>query len=217
MRIIKMVHKLAICTLIVLLCGNTSFSQPDSEKNERSYHLLYIDISRTKERKDLTDKLISLINELRSNNDDFMVYLSNGYKPEILYSQEIKNSQIENLASLLQTLNTSSAMLMFDKDTILNIWDRNDILIIRDLGKVELLYKSIYYHLFLSPELLKIQETELVDRFLLIKNLTGKHIDPHKIIIDFVFNSNDSEAFIERKNQLAKSNWTGYNYLFTQY
>lgn len=212
-----MIYKLAICTLIVLLDVNTAFPKPDSGKNERSYHLIYIDISRTKERKDLTDKIISLISEVRSNNDDFLVYLSNGYKPEILYSQDIKNGEIENLASLLQTLNTSSAILMFDKDTILNIWDRNDIVAINDLGKVELLYKSIYFHFFLSPELLKIQENELVDRFLLIKNITKKHIDPHRIFIDFLYNSNEFEAFLERKNQLAKNNWTGYNYMFTQY
>jgi hypothetical protein len=196
---------------------DVALPQQNSEKNDKSYHLIYIDISRTKERKDLTDRLISLINEIRVSGDDFLVYLSNGYKPEILYSQEIQDNQIENLASILQTLNTSSPILMFDKDSLLSIWDENDIIGIDDRGTLELLYKSVNFRFFISSELFKVQENELIDRFLLIKNLTKKHIDPKRINIDILFSKNDSEAFVEREHQLAEKNWTGYNYLFTQY
>ncbi|MBN1182527.1 MAG: hypothetical protein JXB49_09595 [Bacteroidales bacterium] len=213
----KMIRKLTIYVLVILFNVDSILPQDYSEKNDRSYHLIYLDISRTKERKDLTDKLISLINEVRISRDDFLVYLSNGYKPVILSSQEIQNNQIENLTSILQTLNTSSPMLMFDKDTILNIWDRNDIISVNDLGKIELRYKSVYFHFFISSELFKVQEDELIDKFLLIKNLTKKHIDANRIIIDLLFSRNDSESFLERKNQLARNNWTGYNYSFTQY
>ena len=146
-----------------------------------------------------------------------MIYLSNGYKPEILHSHDIQNIHVQNLASSLQTLNTSSPVIMFDKDTILSIWDKNDIISIKNNGNLELKYKSVYLHFFISSELFRIQEIELIDRFLLIKNLTKKHIDPTKINIDLLFGRNDSEAFIERKNQLAKNNWTGYNYSFTPY
>jgi len=213
----NMLHKLTICVLIILFKVDTILPQNYVEKNDKSYHLLYLDISRTKERKDLTNKLINLINEIRNSNDDYLVYLSNGYKPEILYSQDIQNDKLENLASLLQTLNTSSAMLMFDKDTILKIWDRNDIITINHLGKLELKYKNVFFHFFIPSELFKVQEDELINRFLLVKNLTKKHIDTKRVIIDLLFRKNDSEAFLERKNQLANNNWTGYNYSFTQY
>jgi len=193
------------------------FPQKIMDRTNKNYHLIYLDISHTKDRKDLTHKMVTLISEIRKTRDDFHIFLSNGYRPEIIYSQEIENTQIENLASLLQTLNTSSPILMFDKDTILNIWDRNDIVTLNKQGQVELLYESVYFHFMVSSELLKVQEVELIDRFLLVKNLTKKHIDPKRIIIDLIYSRNDAEAFLERKNQLADFNWTGYNYSFTQY
>lgn len=212
-----MIHKFIVCVLVVLFNMDAILPQTNYEKNNKSYHLVYIDVSRSKERKDLTDRLIKLIDEIRTGKDDFLIYLSNGYKPEILHSHDIQNIHIQNLASSLQTLNTSSPVIMFDKDTILSIWDKNDIISIKNNGNLELKYKSIYLHFFISSELFRIQEIELIDRFLLIKNLTKKHIDPTKINIDLLFGRNDSEAFIERKNQLAKNNWTGYNYSFTPY
>lgn len=212
-----MIRELTFFILFILYALDIALPQSYIDRTSKSYHLVFLDISRTKERNNLTDKMVSLINEIRNSKDDFLIYLSNGYKPEILYSQTIDNKQIENMASLLQTLNTSSPILMFDKDTILNIWDKNDIITVNDEGKVELLYKSVYFHFFLSSELFRVQEIELIDRFLLIKNLTRKHIDAKRIIIDLLFSSKDSEAFLERKNQLIKNNRTGYNYSFNQY
>lgn len=212
-----MLRDLSACILVILSTLDIALPQTFMDKTNRNYHLVYLDISRTMERKDLTHKMVTLINEIKNNKDDFHIFLSNGYKPEIIYSQVIDNKRIEELASLLQTLNTSSPILMFDKDTILDIWDRNDIITVNKQGKIELLYESVFFHFLISSDLLKVQEVELIDRFLLVKNLTRRHIDPERIIIDLIFSRNDSEAFIERKKQLEDNNWTGYQYLFTQY
>lgn len=212
-----MLRNLSACILVILSTLDMVFPQKIMDRTNKNYHLIYLDISHTKDRKDLTHKMVTLISEIRKTRDDFHIFLSNGYKPEIIYSQVIDNKRIEELASLLQTLNTSSPILMFDKDTILDIWDRNDIITVNKQGKIELLYESVFFHFLISSDLLKVQEVELIDRFLLVKNLTRRHIDPERIIIDLIFSRNDSEAFIERKKQLEDNNWTGYQYLFTQY
>ena len=66
-----MIHRFIVCVLVVLFNMDAILPQTNDEKNNKSYHLVYIDVSRSKERKDLTDRLIKLIDEIRTGKDDF--------------------------------------------------------------------------------------------------------------------------------------------------
>ena len=211
-----MTDKLFICSLVCILNINIALSKSSTAENDKCYHLIYLDISRSVDRKNLTDKLLSLLDEILKKNDDFLLYLSNGYKPEIISSSTSQKRQIDKIVSLLQTLNIDPPILMFDKDSILNIWDKNDVVNYSKDGKVNLNYNFLYFHYFVSSDLFKLDD-ELIDRFLLMKDLTKKHIDTKKIIIELLFNKNDSVPFMDRKTHLENINNTGYKYLFTSY
>jgi len=212
-----MTQKLFISILILILNKNISLSDPIKMENNKNYHLIYLDISRTADRKDLTVKLLGLLDDIIKKNDDFLLFLSNGYKPEILSSGSMQKLQSDNILSLLQTMNTSSPFLMFDKDSILNIWDKNDIIYYSKEGDVKLNYRSLYFHYFVSSDLFKLDEYELIDHFLLVKDLTKKHIDSKRIIIELFYSKDDSTPFLNRKTQIENRNTTGYSYLFTSY
>jgi hypothetical protein len=203
--------------IFLILKVNILLPQVYNSLYNKDYHLIYVDISKTNERQNLTVKIVALLDEINSREDAFLLYLSNGYKPEIISSQNNLKQQKENLVSALQVLNTGSPIISFDKDSIMNIWDKNDIIEISADGKIRLRYKSIYIHYFISSDLLKLEEEEIVDRFLLVKDLTKNYIDPYKICVEFLFQKGDSEGFLQRKQQLDKSNKTGYKYLFTSY
>lgn len=212
-----MIQKLFITILILILNINISLSDPILTENNINYHFIYLDISRSSDRKDLTVKLLSLIDDIINKNDDFLLFLSNGYKPEILSSGSMQKLQSNKIISLLQTMNTSSPFLMFDKDSILNIWDKKDIIYYSKGGDVKLNYKSLYFHYFVSSDLFKLDEYELIDHFLLVKDLTKKHIDTKRIIIELLYSKDDSTTFLDRETQIEKRNTTGYSYLFTSY
>jgi hypothetical protein len=212
-----MTRNLIVYALLLILNSTISVSKAIQAENIKSYHFIYLDISLSTDRKNLTDKLLELLDNISKRNDDYLLYLSNGYKPEILSSGNSQKRQIDKIVSLLQTLNSSPPILMFDKDSILNIWDKNDIVNYSKDGEVKLNYKNLYFHYFVSSELFKLDEDELIDRFLLVKDLTKKHIDTKKIIIEILYSKVGSGLFVDRETQLKNSNNTGYKYLFTSY
>jgi hypothetical protein len=212
-----MINRLIMCFIVGLLTANIEAARTSPAENNKSYHLIYLDISRSTDRKNLTVKLLDLLDDIIKRNDDFLLYLSNGYKPEVLNSGSGQKLHTDNIVSLLQTLNTSPPILKFDIDSILNIWDKNDIIIYGKDGKVNLNYKSVNFHYFISSDMYKLDEDELIDQFLLVKDLTKKNVDAQRIIIELLFSKDDSRPFIERKNQLTNSNFTEYKYLFTSY
>jgi len=72
-------------------------------------------------------------------------------------------------------------------------------------------------HYYVSSNLFGLDEEELVNRLLLVKDVTRKHIDPKRVIIEFHYRSDDAKKFLERQDQLSKSNPSGYKYVFTSY
>lgn len=213
-----MVKKFLIA-LILSYCvfPDLAFCTDKISTGNKDYHLIYIDISRCQDRQNFTYDLRQLLDSILLRKDDFLIFLSNGYQPEILSSDKYDKQQKDNLISLLQTLNTSPPVLRFDKDTIFKIWDIHDIKNVTIDNQTILLYKNICFHYFISADFLKLEETEIVDWFLLIKDLTKKHIDTRRIIIDFHFSAKESEVFLARKSQLDENNQSGYKYIFNSY
>jgi hypothetical protein len=208
---------LTLFLLTTIVSTTPGLSKVTSSDNNKNYHLIYLDISHSKNRQELTAKLLSLLDDIIKKDDVFLLYLSNGYRPEIINSLGSQKQETERITSLLQTLNTSPPILRFDKDSILNIWDKNDIVTYNKDGKVSINFRTLNFHYFISSDLFKLEEDELIERFLLVKDLTKRYFDTHKIIIELVYDKDGSEPFIYRKDQLTRINNTGYRYLFTSY
>ena len=113
-----------LTTIVITTPGLSKVTQSAINKN---YHLIYLDISHSKNRQKLTAKLLNLLDDIIKQDDVFLLYLSNGYRPDVINSRSSQKKETERFASLLQTLNTSPPILSFDKDSILNIWDKNYI------------------------------------------------------------------------------------------
>ena len=123
----------------------------------------------------------------------------------------------DNIIEFLQFSNPSPPLVRFDKDSILKIWDSFDIKEIAPDNKTYLKYNNLFMHYYVSSNLFGLDEEELVNRLLLVKDVTRKHIDPKRVIIEFHYRSDDAKKFLERQDQLSKSNPSGYKYVFTSY
>lgn len=210
-------NTLAFLMFLSLNAGLLFSQDVPSSGHASDYHLIYLDICQSKERKNLTNKVLDLLNVINGKKDEYLLYISNGYKPVLINSLSQKDGQIEDLVQFLQTMNTSYPLLMFDKDSILNIWDKKDIISLDRSGEISLLYKNIYFHYFVSSELFRTEEKELIDNFLMIKDLTRNYIDTKRIKVEVFHNKDDVAFFLERRKELAKSNFTGYEYTFSSY
>jgi hypothetical protein len=210
-------RSLTIIILCMVFFTQSAICKKGSNKGSKNYHLIYIDISRCQDRQNFTYSLTKLLDSILLRQDDFLLYLSNGYQPEIVSSERYQKQQKDNLISLMQTLNTSPPVVRFDKDSIFRLWDIQNIKDVTPDNKTILLYKNICFHYFVSSDFFKLEEIEIVDRFLLVMDLTKIHIEPGNITIHAHFSKKDSEVFIEREAELEKYNFTDYNYIFSSY
>ena len=212
-----MVSRVLICCF-VLLYSTVLFSQTGREEDMKNYHFIYLDISDNKNRASLTNSIIELLEKIARDDDFFIMYASNGYLPKVFKaSHDFNMKERDNIIEFLQFSNPSPPLVRFDKDSILKIWDSFDIKEIAPDNKTYLKYNNLFMHYYVSSNLFGLDEEELVNRLLLVKDVTRKHIDTKRVIIEFHYRSDDAKKFLERQNQLSKSNPSGYKYVFTSY
>lgn len=210
-------HRILLFLLIPLNAG-VAISQDRKVNSEHNYHLIYLDISENRNRQNLTTATLGLLDDVLQSGDVFHLFFSNGHLPEIFQSgKNFTAKDRDRLVELLQHAIPSPPNINFDKDNLLNIWDSTDIKGITADNRTLLLYERLYLHYFISSGLFRLQEEELVDRLLLVKDLTRKHIDPGKIYIKFYFDNEFKESFLRRQKQIFESNPAGYNYEFISY
>ena len=212
-----MIIRALICCLMLLNCELT-MSQTRKDVSLTNYHFIYLDISHNKHRESLTNSIIGLLERITKDNDFFIVYASNGYLPKVFKaSHDFTMKDRVDLIEFLQFSNPSPPLVKFDTDSILKIWDTADIKRVASDGKTYLESSNLFLHYFVSSDLFGLDEEELVNRLLLVKDITRKHIDPKRVIIEFHYRSDDAKMFLERQDQLSKSNPSGYQYVFTSY
>lgn len=206
-----------IFILISYCCSYNVLCRKNAGNGNSNYHLIYIDISRCEDRQNLTYSLTRLLDSILLTMDDFLLFLSNGHQPYVINSDTYLKEQKDYLVSILQTMNTSPPFIRFDMDSILNLWKTHDVKNITSDNQTVLLYNYILMHYFVSSDFLKLDEIEIIDKLLLINDLTKKHIDPQRIIINLHYHINDAESFLKRKSELEEINYAGYHYIFSSY
>jgi len=203
--------------LFTLLLCSYSFAQNSMSRYNKDYHLIFIDLSQSKDRQSLTREVSELIDSIKESKDDFLLYLSNGDHPEMI-GTAVGSTDIRDILSSLQTLNTSTPKADFDRDSILNMWGRNDLIGYDIENSASLNYNNIHLHYFISSVFFDLSENEIIYRMLLIKDLTKAHIiDPKRININIYFDGREADYFRECKERINTENFYGYEYGFNSY